>query len=83
MDENSLRSVLATLLDYFHVIPIETEMLKKGLHSKHKDFEDALQMQCAYSIDKMDCIVTRNIKDFHNCEIPVISPDELVKKIIP
>ena len=83
MDEKALRSVLSTLLDYLHVIPIETEMLKKGLHSKHKDFEDAIQMQCAYSIDKMDCIVTRNIKDFHNCEIPVMTPDEIVKIINP
>ena len=38
-------------------------------------------MQCTYSIEKMDCIVTRNIKDFRDCEIPVLLPDELVKKI--
>lgn len=81
IEEKELRNVLYNLLDYFQVIPVDLDVIKKGLKSKHKDFEDAIQMLCAYSIEKMDCIVTRNIKDFRDCEIPVLSPDELVKKI--
>jgi predicted nucleic acid-binding protein len=77
MDEKNLREVLYNLLDYITIIPIETETLKKGLRSRHKDFEDALQIICAYSIEKTDCIVTRNIRDFRDCEIPVLTPDEL------
>jgi hypothetical protein len=53
------------------------ECIRKGLKSKHKDFEDALQILCAGSIQKMDCIVTRNIKDFKDADIPVISPEKL------
>lgn len=79
--EKELRDVLYYLLDYIHVIPVDLDVIKKGLKSKHKDFEDAIQMLCAFSIEKMDCIVTRNIKDFRDCEIPVFTPDELVKKI--
>lgn len=81
IEEKELRNVLYNLLDYIQVIPVDLDVIKKGLKSKHKDFEDAIQMLCAYSIEKMDCIVTRNIKDFRDCEIPVLSPDELVKKI--
>lgn len=81
IDEKKLREVLYNLLDYIQVIPIDIETIKKGLKSKHKDFEDALQMISAYSIDKIDCIVTRNIKDFRDSEIPVLSPEELVNKI--
>jgi predicted nucleic acid-binding protein len=81
IEEKELRNVLYNLLDFIHVIPVDLDLIKKGLKSKHKDFEDAIQMLCAYSIEKMDCIVTRNIKGFRDCEIPVLSPDELVKKI--
>lgn len=79
--EKEHRNVLYNLLDYIQVIPVGLDVIKKGLKSKHKDFEDAIQMLCAYSIEKLDCIVTRNIKDFRDCEIPVLTPDELVKKI--
>jgi predicted nucleic acid-binding protein len=81
IDEKELRNVLYNLLDFIQVIPVDLDIIKKGLKSKHKDFEDAIQMLCSYSIEKMDCIVTRNIKDFRDCEIPVVSPDALVKKI--
>jgi predicted nucleic acid-binding protein len=81
IEEKELRNVLYNLLDFIQVIPVDLDLIKKGLKSKHKDFEDAIQMLCAYSIEKMDCIVTRNIKGFRDCEIPVLSPDELVKKI--
>ena len=81
IEEKELRNVLYNLLDFIQVIAVDLDLIKKGLKSKHKDFEDAIQMLCAYSIEKMDCIVTRNIKDFRDCEIPVLSPDELVKKI--
>jgi predicted nucleic acid-binding protein len=81
IDEKKLREVLYNLLDYIQVVPIDIETIKKGLKSKHKDFEDALQMISAYSIDKIDCIVTRNIKDFRDSEIPVLSPEEAANKI--
>jgi predicted nucleic acid-binding protein len=80
LEEKELRTVLYNLLDFIHVLPIDVDVIKKGLKSKHKDFEDAIQMTCAYA-EKTDCIVTRNIKDFRYSEIPVFAPDELVKKI--
>ncbi|MCZ8285033.1 MAG: PIN domain-containing protein [Bacteroidia bacterium] len=81
VDEKQLREVLYNLLKYLYIIPVDEDVIKKGLKSKHKDFEDAIQMICAYSIEKMDFIVTRNIKDFRDSEIAVLTPDELVKKI--
>ena len=81
IDEKTLRDVLFTLLDYLIVIPVDMDVLKKGLRSKHKDFEDAIQILCASSVEKIDCIVTRNFKDFKNSEILVITPDELINRI--
>ncbi len=77
LDEKTLRDVLYNLLDFLIVIPVDIDVLKKGLRSKHKDFEDAIQILCASTVEKLDCIVTRNIKDFRDCEILVLPPDEL------
>jgi predicted nucleic acid-binding protein len=79
--EEELRKIIYNLLDYIHVIPVDMDVIKKGLKSKHKDFEDAIQIICAYKIEKIDCIVTRNIKDFRGAEIPVFTPDELIQKL--
>lgn len=81
VEEKELRNIIYSLLDYIQIIPIEIDTIKKALKSKHKDFEDAIQIITAYSVEKMDCIVTRNIKDFRDSEIPVLSPDELVDKL--
>lgn len=81
MEEKKLREILYSLLDLIQIIPVDTDIIKKGLRSKHKDFEDALQILCASSVEKMDFIVTRNLKDFINSEIQVLSPDEIIKHI--
>lgn len=81
IDEKELRDILYSVLDYLNIVAIDQDVIKKGLKSKHKDFEDALQIISAYSIDKLDCIVTRNIKDFKGSEIPVLTPDELIKHL--
>ena len=81
LEEKKLRDVIYNVLEYIQIIAIDQDIIKKGLKSKHKDFEDALQMLCAYNIEKLDYIVTRNIKDFKNSEIPAFPPDELLTKI--
>ena len=75
--EKELREVLYNLLDFITVIAVDTDILKKGLLSKHKDFEDSIQIFCASSIENIDSIVTRNVKDFKGSEIKVLTPDEL------
>ncbi len=77
MEEKQLREVLFNLLDYLTVIAVDVEILKKGLRSSHKDFEDSIQIFCASSIENISYIVTRNVKDFKGSEINVITPDEL------
>jgi predicted nucleic acid-binding protein len=80
MDEKDLRDVLLNVMDYLQVVAIDHDVIKKGLRSGHKDFEDAVQIISAGSIENLDCIVTRNIKDFKGADIPVLSPDELVSR---
>jgi predicted nucleic acid-binding protein len=79
IDEIQLREVLINLSELIQIEGIHQETINTALRSNHKDFEDALQITCASAIDKLDCIVTRNIKDFKNSRIPVFEPDELIK----
>ncbi len=77
LSEKELREVLSNLLDLLNVIAVDTDILKKGLRSGHKDFEDAIQILCASSVEKMDNIISRNKKDFKGSEIPAYNPDEI------
>ncbi len=81
IDDKSLRVILLGLFEFVSVIPVDEQVLSKGLRSKQKDFEDAIQVYCATTIEKIDCIVTRNIKDFKGAEIPVLTPDEVCSKL--
>lgn len=77
--ENELRQLLSSLLDFIELIPIDTSIIKKSLLSRHKDFEDAIQIFAAASIIQMDFIVTRNLKDFKDSEILALPPDEMLR----
>ncbi len=54
---------------------VDKETVHKALSSEYKDLEDALQYYSAIAA-KADIIVTRNVKDFAQHEIPVITPTE-------
>ena len=82
IDEKKLRDILCHLLDYITVIAVDQDVIKKGLKSKHKDFEDAIQITAAESINDMFCIVTRDLKDYKLAQINVFTPDEFLNKII-
>jgi predicted nucleic acid-binding protein len=78
IDEKVLRSLLLSLLDFIEVIPVDLSIIRKSLLSKHKDFQDAIQIFAANSIDGLDFIVTRNLKDFKDAGVVVLPPDELL-----
>lgn len=81
IDEKELRAILYKTLDFIKVVAIDQDVIKKGLKSKYKDFEDGIQIISATTIEKLDCIVTRNVKDFKDSPIPVLAPDELSKYV--
>lgn len=81
VDEKELRSIIYDILDTVSIIAITENIIKKSLKSSHKDFEDAIQITAAQSIESMNCIVTRDLKDFKNAEINVFTPDEFLNKL--
>jgi predicted nucleic acid-binding protein len=81
LSEKELREILLEVTDIVKIIAMDEEIIKRGLKSRHKNFEDALQIVAAQSVERMDAIVTRNIRDFKEAEIPVYAPDEFVSKM--
>lgn len=79
--ETELQDLIDELLNFFSVIPVDEDVLKKSLKSQHKDFEDAIQIFCAHQIKNLTGIITRNLKDFSTSEIPVFAPDEALNLI--
>ncbi len=79
--EEELRLIIEDLLDTISIIAICESILKKSLKSNHKDFEDAIQITAAQSIVGMDCIVTRDLKDYKNATIKVFTPDEFLNTL--
>lgn len=44
-----------------------------------KDFEDCLQNRCAEQV-RADYIITRNLEDFKESDVPAILPVDFLKK---
>jgi predicted nucleic acid-binding protein len=71
------RSFLRTLLSYLKTAPVGHDNLLQALSSPFGDFEDAVQNEAATS-EKCDCIVTRNVDDFQESLLEVLTPAEFV-----
>ncbi len=81
LSEEKIRLTLEHIIEHVSIIPIDINIIKKSLKSSHKDFEDAIQIISAQSIKDMDCIVTRDLKDYKNAEINVFTPDDFLNSL--
>ncbi len=73
---------LVQLVTITEVLTTDREVIIKALNSNFKDFEDALQNYSAELNGQIDLIVTRNIKDFKNSSLGVMTPENYLKTII-
>jgi predicted nucleic acid-binding protein len=70
---------LKVLLSITDILAIDKSVILQALNSNFKDFEDALQNYAAESDTKIDLILTRNLKDFRNSKLAVLTPDDFMK----
>jgi len=70
---------LRKLLVITNIASISKQDVILALNSKFSDFEDALQHFSAISHSKIDVILTRNVRDFKNSEVPVMTPESYLK----
>lgn len=73
--------MLTEISEWTNVIDLPKDIINKSLTSDFKDFEDAIQYNCAKSINKIDLIVTRDTKDYKVSSLPILTPKEAVALI--
>jgi predicted nucleic acid-binding protein len=69
---------LQILLNTITILSMDQKQVLAALESKFTDFEDALQYFSAVNSNKIDAIITRNIKDFKKSALPVFTPNEFL-----
>jgi predicted nucleic acid-binding protein len=73
------QAVLAILTN-FQICTVDYNNLQLATTLGFTDYEDAIQNACAIT-DNLDCIVTRDLKDYTNASLPVYSPVDFLKLI--
>ena len=73
--------MLTEISEWTNVIDLTKDIINKSLTSDFKDFEDAIQYNCAKSINKIDLIVTRDTKDYKVSSLAILTPKEAVALI--
>lgn len=78
LSHNETIKLLEELSEMTEIVDVTKTIIKKSLKSEFKDFEDAMQYNCALTINKIDFIVTRDSKDFRKSTLPVMNPQEAI-----
>lgn len=79
-DDTQCRQALLKLFTIFNILDVTGSDCEKALELPMPDYEDALLAACAKR-GKVDCIITRNLKDFNGSPVKAISPDNFLKSI--
>ena len=79
--DEATRKILKTLLGLFDILDTTQLDCRQALSSDISDYEDAVMCETAKRCD-VDCIVTRNQKDYAKSEVTVYSPAEFLEQIV-
>ena len=72
------RKILSKLFTLFHLLDTTSLDCRKAISSEIGDYEDAIMVETAIR-SEMDCIVTRNVKDYMKSSVKVCEPVTLIK----
>jgi len=70
---------LHQLVSFLEILIMDKNMIVQALNSGFKDFEDALQNYAAEINGEVEIILTRNVKDFKNSALSVMTPADFLK----
>jgi predicted nucleic acid-binding protein len=72
-------SNLDSLSKLINILKVDDQIIRKAIDSVFLDFEDGIQYFCAIESKNIDVIITRNIKDYKNSDLPVMTPGDFLK----
>lgn len=71
---------ISNLIEIVEITGVDRDVIEKAMKSEMKDFEDAIQVSTA-EFNEIDCIITRNKKDFNKSTIKIFTPEEFLETI--
>jgi predicted nucleic acid-binding protein len=75
------KRAISILVEMIKILAIGGEAVKFAVNSELKDFEDALQVYTATQ-NNCNAIITRNIKDYKQATIPVLTAEQFLRNIL-
>lgn len=78
---SSKKSIIRSLCLIVHPLPSLPEHIDMMLENPMDNIEDALQV-CSAKSGNCDLIITRDRSDFKNSDIPSLSPDEFLERVL-
>lgn len=80
-NDKATREIIVKLCKLFSIVDTSSLDIINALSSEVSDFEDAVMIESAVRYG-VDCIVTRNVKDYSKSSIPVFAPEEFISLLI-
>ena len=74
------RKSISALLKLFELLDTSAIDCRKALLSGISDYEDAVMTETAIR-ERVDCVVTRNLRDYRNSSVTILSSEDLAAKI--
>jgi hypothetical protein len=77
LSNESAYKAMNIMRDTLSVVPLDNKILNKSIDASFSDFEDGIQFFSAMQCDA-DYLITRNVKDFPQEDIPALEPEEFL-----
>lgn len=79
-DDKASRRALNKLFMLFEVLDTTGMDCRRAVASDVSDYEDAVMIETALRTG-VDCIVTRNIRDYAKSSVPVLAPEQFLQRL--
>ncbi len=71
--------VVESLIEMTEIVGTTKKEIIQSLKNDFSDYEDSIQYSTALTIKDLDAIITRNIKDYRNSSLAVMTPLNFLK----
>lgn len=79
LGHNRTLEVISALTDMTEIIGTTKKEILQALKNNFSDYEDSIQYSSALTISDLDAIITRNVKDYKNANLAVMTPLNFLK----
>ncbi|MCK9399685.1 MAG: PIN domain-containing protein [Bacteroidales bacterium] len=74
-------SKLSQLAEVVEIVDVTKKAILDSLKSNFKDFEDSIQNETAKKDIQIKVLITRNLKDYQNSNLSILSPELYLKSL--